>query len=170
MMSGLAQLANKKAASDTRKKLVAARSLGFSAATPPSVAGSSAGSASAGKRQRGGKGKAKAEEAVRSAKSLKPAMTRHSAPRRQEQASADAASSAAKALDNEEDAMPDVDEEKEESDEDDLLVVGALTKPPTRNRDGTLIEHVPLGPVQHRALAHDPDFNTIEPNSGIRLK
>lgn len=57
-----------------------------------------------------------------------------------------------------------------ENEDDDLDVTDAPTKPKTRNADGTLIERLVLGPVEHRTLVEDPSFKRIEPNSGIRLR
>lgn len=58
----------------------------------------------------------------------------------------------------------------EDSDEDGLEITDAPTKPNPRHHDGTVIEAIELGPVEHKAPPGDPTFETIEPNSGIALK
>lgn len=67
----------------------------------------------------------------------------------------------------EENSISEIEEEEEE---DELDVIDGPTKPKSRNRDGTIIERIPLGPIRHAQLKHDPLFNSIEPNSGIRLR
>lgn len=54
--------------------------------------------------------------------------------------------------------------------DDSLDILDAPTKPPTRNRDGTVIEHIELGPIDHKPPRDDPTFEKTEPNSGIALK
>ncbi|GAA5960945.1 hypothetical protein JCM3765_007550 [Sporobolomyces pararoseus] len=39
-----------------------------------------------------------------------------------------------------------------------------------RNKDSTVIEDLEMGPIDFVPPKHDPNFNTIEPNSGIKLK
>lgn len=62
----------------------------------------------------------------------------------------------------------DVSSMEGEDEEDGLEIVGKPKR--TRHKDGTIIERIPLGPIQHRKIRDDPDFEKIEPNSGIRLK
>ena len=48
----------------------------------------------------------------------------------------------------------------------------ATEKPAAPVRDDTLaiVEELEPGPVEHKPLADDPQFQRLEPNSGIRLK
>lgn len=68
--------------------------------------------------------------------------------------------------DDAEDFVDPAGEEQEE--EDDLEIVDQPAK--TRNKDGTVIERIPMGPLQHKWRKSDPWFDEVEPNSGIRLK
>ena len=65
---------------------------------------------------------------------------------------------------------PKVVEEEEEEEEDGLDILDAPKNEKTRNRDGTIIERVPIGPVEHSSIPGDPEFKFVEPNSGIALK
>jgi hypothetical protein len=57
------------------------------------------------------------------------------------------------------------------SDEDaDLDVVGGPPGGPTRRHDMTLIENLVPGPKSHAPISGDPLYNTLEPNSMIRLR
>lgn len=40
----------------------------------------------------------------------------------------------------------------------------------SRHKDGTIIERIPMGPIYFKPSTSDPDFEKIEPNSGIRLR
>lgn len=62
------------------------------------------------------------------------------------------------------------EEEEEEEDEDGLDILDAPKTEKTRNRDGTIIERIPIGPVDHVLIPSDPNYQRIEPNSGIALK
>ncbi|KAM0786180.1 hypothetical protein ACM66B_006987 [Microbotryomycetes sp. NB124-2] len=53
--------------------------------------------------------------------------------------------------------------------DDDLDIVDAPVHEPKRRKDGTLIESLEVGPHEHKPPKDDPEFKTIEPNSGIRL-
>ncbi|KAK4049995.1 hypothetical protein OIV83_003819 [Microbotryomycetes sp. JL201] len=53
--------------------------------------------------------------------------------------------------------------------DDDLDVVGAPVGGQKRRKDGTVVESLQVGPFDHVPPKNDPDFETIEPNSGIRL-
>lgn len=61
------------------------------------------------------------------------------------------------------------EKEVEEEDEDGLDILDAPKKEKSRNRDGTIVERIPLGPVEHVRIPSDPLFKKIEPNSGIAL-
>lgn len=62
----------------------------------------------------------------------------------------------------------DRSEEENDDDEDGLQITEKPKR--TRHKDGTTIERLAMGPIHHRPLENDPGFETIEPNSGIRLK
>lgn len=62
------------------------------------------------------------------------------------------------------------EEEEEEEDEDGLDILDAPKKEKTRHRDGTIIERIPIGPVEHALIPGDLNYDRIEPNSGIALK
>lgn len=66
----------------------------------------------------------------------------------------------------------DSEEEDVAGSDDDGLKIESSTngRPRERHEDGTIIEAIPLGPVDHPPIDGDPDFETIEPNSRIRLK
>lgn len=83
-----------------------------------------------------------------------------------------------KAIGSERDKKPGVIEsrsksrkEKEVDDEDSdgLHIVGA-PKHNKRRKDFTVIEELVAGPIDHRPIRGDPLFDTLEPNSGIRLR
>ncbi|GAA6060804.1 hypothetical protein JCM10212_000577 [Sporobolomyces blumeae] len=58
----------------------------------------------------------------------------------------------------------------DDDDDDDLDIVDAPKNPKRRNKDSTVIEDLEMGPIEFAPPAKDPDFNRIEPNSGIKLK
>lgn len=43
-------------------------------------------------------------------------------------------------------------------------------KAPVRDDRLAIVEKLELGPAEHKSIPDDPNFNKIEPNSGIRLK
>lgn len=60
--------------------------------------------------------------------------------------------------------------ELEALDEDGLDIIDAPVGPKKRNKDGTLIVRLEMGPIEHKALSNDPNWEKVEPNSGIRLR
>lgn len=61
-------------------------------------------------------------------------------------------------------------EEQDEDDDEDGLDIEDAPGPDKRNHDLTLKEELVQGPVYHKAIPGDPNFETVEPNSGIRLR
>lgn len=62
--------------------------------------------------------------------------------------------------------------EEQDSDDDDdgLDITGGPLTGTERRFDGTVIENLTIGPIDHLRPKSDPDFDRIEPNSRIRLK
>ncbi|GAA5911318.1 uncharacterized protein JCM6883_000053 [Sporobolomyces salmoneus] len=62
--------------------------------------------------------------------------------------------------------------EEEEGDSDDSLDItdGPSNNKRKRNKDGTVIEELEMGPIDFDPPRNDPNFERIEPNSGIKLR
>lgn len=60
--------------------------------------------------------------------------------------------------------------EEDDDDEDELDILDGPVGPNKRNKDGTIRVELVQGPIEHKRIAGDPNFETIEPNSGIRLR
>lgn len=112
-------------------------------------------------------------------RSLEPAMTSHkskpiinkrTAPiSSSEYALSHTSSSSSKGKNKE--RLEDLNEfELEALDEDGLDIIDAPVGPKKRNKDGTLIVRLDVGPIEHKALSNDPNWEKVEPNSGIRLR
>jgi hypothetical protein len=67
----------------------------------------------------------------------------------------------------------DVDED-DDDDDDGLDITDGPSKierkKMRRNKDSTVIEDLEMGPIDFVPPKHDPEFETIEPNSGIKLR
>ena len=168
---GLHSMAKQTKATGERRTTISSRSTGFGV---QSVAPRSVGALASGSSSKSGSAKGKEVEKKRtstrsSATSLAQSLARETAaakPSMSRQAHAPKAAperAASKRISN-------VDEVEEDDDSDGLDVVDGPTKPRTRRRDGTVIERVEQGPIDHPPIPGDPTFDTIEPNSGIRLR
>lgn len=63
-----------------------------------------------------------------------------------------------------------IGEDQAGNESDDLDITDGPTNPKKRNKDGTVIEELEMGPIDFVPPRNDPDFERIEPNSGIKLK
>ncbi|KAK4702549.1 hypothetical protein P7C70_g3668, partial [Phenoliferia sp. Uapishka_3] len=183
LLKGFEDIARRQKEGEVKKKLVARRSTAFS--TYPSASNSTSISIS----DRKGKGKEvlnvrasstpsngigpsrddkSSHSALSESLALRPAMTRH-VPSKPPSAPLNRSSYSAQRQLIHNDARDD--EQDEDEDEDGLDIVGGPPKDAIKRRqDWTVIESIPVGPVNHKWNKNDPDFEQLEPNSGIRLR
>ncbi|GAA5942262.1 hypothetical protein JCM1841_003104 [Sporobolomyces salmonicolor] len=64
----------------------------------------------------------------------------------------------------------DTANEPQQDEDDDLDIVDGPKKAKTRNKDGTVIEELEMGPINFKPPKDDPGFERFEPNSGIHLR
>ncbi|GAA5903976.1 hypothetical protein JCM5296_002471 [Sporobolomyces johnsonii] len=67
-------------------------------------------------------------------------------------------------------AAVDAANEPQQDEDDDLDIVDGPKKGKTRNKDGTVIEELEMGPIDFKPPKDDPGFERFEPNSGIHLR
>lgn len=120
---------------------------------------------SSGAKKKSSKGKEREldEEIMRDVKPVIPAMTRPKHVEAKEEGRRKPVSKKRR-----ESSASGEDQAGDES--DDLDITDGPTKPKKRNKDGTVIEELEMGPIDFVPPRNDPDFERIEPNSGIKLK
>lgn len=162
---GLNNMAKQTKANGERRTTMSSRSTGFDASRSLGALASGSGSKSGSTRGKELEKKRTRSSATSVAQTLarekaaaKPSMSRQA---RAPKAAPERAGS--KRISN-------VDELEEDDDSDGLDVLDGPTKPRSRRKDGTVIERVEQGPIDHPPIPGDPTFDTIEPNSGIRLR